>query len=94
MGDPKQAIYGFRGSNVELVNEFSANFPEDEKDEASFTGFKKDETGLSSEILGCSYRSHPTLVDLSNKVFIKAFGSDLEEKNIRLEPGREAYETG
>lgn len=94
VGDPKQAIYGFRGSNVELVNEFSANFPEDEKDEASFTGFKKDETGLSSEILGSSYRSHPTLLDLSNKVFIKAFGSDLEEKNIRLEPGREAYETG
>lgn len=93
VGDPKQAIYGFRGSNVELVNKFSSSFPKDVEDKASFTGFKKDDDGLSSEILDKSYRSHPTLVDLSNKVFMEAFSSDLAKENIRLESGRESYET-
>ena len=93
VGDPKQAIYGFRGSNVELVNEFSSHFPKNDADKTSFTGFKKNEKGLSSEILDKSYRSHASLVDLSNKVFKEAFSADLAEENIVLKQGRETYQT-
>lgn len=93
VGDPKQAIYGFRGSNIELVNEFYKHFPKDVVDEDSFTGFKKDENGLSSEILGKSYRSHHSLVNLANKVFTKAFEADLEKDKIELVPGRKCDES-
>lgn len=93
VGDPKQAIYGFRGSNVELVNEFSSHFPKDEVDETSFTGYKKNDKGLSSEILDKSYRSHASLVNLSNEVFLKAFSADLHKDNILLKQGRESYQT-
>lgn len=93
VGDPKQAIYGFRGSNIELVNEFYKHFPKDDVDKDSFTGFKKDVNGLSSEILGKSYRSHHSLVNLANKVFTKAFEADLEKDKIELVPGRKCDES-
>lgn len=93
VGDPKQAIYGFRGSNIELVNEFYMHFPKDDVDKDSFTGFKKDVNGLSSEILGKSYRSHHSLVNLANKVFTKAFEADLEKDKIELVPGRKCDES-
>ena len=93
VGDPKQSIYGFRGSNIELVNKFSAAFPEQKEDESSPTGFERNALGLSSEILEYSYRSHPELVKLSNEVFKEAFGSDLPENKIILKAGRGDYDT-
>ena len=75
------------------MNEFSSHFPKDDVDETSFTGFKKNEDGLSSEILDKSYRSHASLVKLSNEVFKKAFSGDLAEENIVLKQGRESYQT-
>ena len=94
VGDPKQAIYGFRGSDIELVNEFSSHFPEVEEDKDAFTGFKRNDSGLSSEILGKSYRSHKDLVNLSNEVFRKAFADVLPESRIILKQGRECADVG
>lgn len=73
VGDMKQAIYGFRGSDTELVVAFCKNFPESEKDESTLSHFKQNDEGLSSQILDTSYRSVPDLVDLTNKVFVEAF---------------------
>ena len=94
VGDPKQSIYGFRGSDIELVNEFSSHFPDVEKDETAFAGFKRNDLGLSSEILDNSYRSHPDLVKLSNEVFKRAFKGDLPESKIILKQGRKDCDSG
>ena len=93
VGDPKQSIYGFRGSDIELVNEFSSHFPEVKEDKDAFAGFARNESGLSSEILGKSYRSHKDLVKLSNEVFRQAFADVLHESKIILEQGRECDDT-
>ncbi len=73
VGDQKQAIYGFTGSDSVLISELSAIFPYPEKDKSSATGYKKDGNGNSSQILQTSWRSVPSLVKLSNEVFTKSF---------------------
>ena len=93
VGDPKQSIYGFRGCDIELVNEFSSHFPEAKEDKDSFTGFARNASGLSSQILDKSYRSHKDLVELSNEVFRQAFADVLSKSKIILKQGREGTET-
>ena len=78
VGDQKQAIYGFTGSDSALISELSALFPKPEKDESSFTGYRKDRNGNSSQILQTSWRSVPSLVNLSNEVFSKSFAETPE----------------
>lgn len=79
VGDPKQAIYGFRGSDAELISAITAIFPQT-KD--------KNEEGLSSETLPKSYRSCKELVDHANSVFVSTFSDSLREDQVRLEPNR------
>jgi ATP-dependent exoDNAse (exonuclease V) beta subunit len=55
VGDPKQAIYGFRGADPELV--------------AAVADAIARETGTSPETLGKNRRSRPGLVALANAVF-------------------------
>lgn len=73
VGDRKQAIYGFSGSDPSLIAELAKFFPLAEKDASSFTDFKKDNNGNSSEILGTSHRSVPKLVIAANTIFEPAF---------------------
>ena len=61
VGDPKQAIYGFRGSDTELVNRVARHFPS--------IGKSANRDGLIHESLQHSFRSRKGLVDLVNHLF-------------------------
>jgi len=73
VGDIKQAIYGFRGSDTELMQAVIAALPG---------------MGGSSRILSGSWRSRPALVDLANQVFVPAFASMLSADQVALQPRR------
>jgi ATP-dependent exoDNAse (exonuclease V) beta subunit len=59
VGDPKQAIYGFRGSDPALVQAVAASLPS--------------ATGGATETLKVTYRSRPAIVALTNDAFGAAF---------------------
>ena len=84
VGDPKQAIYAFRGSDSQFIAEILKKF------QFSDDGSAVPEQGpdmLGTDQLLESWRSRPALVDFSNKVFLAPFlASNLKEKQIVLEP--------
>ncbi|MBI6121027.1 UvrD-helicase domain-containing protein [Salegentibacter maritimus] len=57
VGDPKQAIYGFRGSDPVLIDQIIKEFT------------KQNNQSLSIDLLKMSWRSVPELVSLSNQIF-------------------------
>ena len=73
VGDIKQAIYGFRGSDTTLM-------------EAVLQEVRG--WGHEPEILGFSWRSRPGLVQLVNEAFTGAFANSMEPKEIQLHPKR------
>lgn len=73
VGDIKQAIYGFRGSDPELMQAVLK---------------KVEAVGGRKEILDRSYRSRPHLVEYVNAVFTHAFGDTILEDQILLTPAR------
>lgn len=82
VGDPKQAIYGFRGSDTALVKSLSDTIRANE--EAGVAGFDTDS-------LPNSHRSRPMLVDFANNIFVPLFQQPefgLLEKEIKLGHGR------
>ena len=73
VGDQKQAIYGFRGTDPLLM------------DAAVSTLLQ----GRGPDILEHNWRSRPELVDFANRVFVPAFGAKgMEEAQVRLQPKR------
>ena len=74
VGDIKQAIYGFRGSDAELMKTVLARIPA---------------MGGTTEVLAQSRRSRPDLVHLVNSVFCDAFSSALSREEVELTPLRE-----
>ena len=75
VGDYKQAIYGFRGTDTELVK-------------AVVDTIKKGQNGnyLAPPLDTC-WRSEPAITNMVNHVFIPVFEKDdLEEKMVKLEP--------
>ena len=74
VGDVKQAIYGFRGSDAELMKAVLGNLPN---------------LGGCKEVLDQSYRSRPHLVRLVNSAFADAFASGLSRAEVELAPVRE-----
>lgn len=70
VGDPKQAIYGFRGTDASLIS--------------GVLGAIKTWGGSISEPLTASRRSTPALVSLVNTVFSTAFLPGLEPQDVQL----------
>lgn len=72
VGDPKQAIYGFRGADPALMD-------------AAVTSLLD---GRSPETLDRSYRSRPALVRLTSDLFAPAFEeTGIRQELVRVEPG-------
>ena len=73
VGDPKQAIYGFRGADTDLVNTVSQSFRfYDDSEIHPGEGENNLGTGRLTE----SWRSRKALVDLVNDVFRESFKKD------------------
>lgn len=84
VGDPKQAIYGFRGSDTELVNSVAKHFHFYDDDKIHPEEGPDD---LGTGRLTQSWRSRPKLVELVNETFYKPFKNDgIKELLIKLEP--------
>lgn len=79
VGDFKQAIYGFRGSDTELTK-------------AVVDRVECLSDGCSSETLDTSYRSLPDIVDLTNTAFTRTFSSVLPREKVELKAHRKAPE--
>ncbi len=78
VGDSKQAIYGFRGSDAQLIDTVT-------------TALNKPE---SNDILKSSYRSTPDLVTLVNELFLPQFlkgSNSLSKEEIVLAPVRKKH---
>ena len=75
VGDYKQAIYGFRGSDTALTK-------------AVVDRISKKEDGCGTKSLDTSYRSLPEIVKVNNDVFCKTFAKVLDKKNIELKQHR------
>ena len=73
VGDIKQAIYGFRGTNTELIKSIIDKV-ENTKDD-----------GNEPDRLECCWRSNETIVNLVNNIFCKkVFRGQLKDELIRL----------
>ena len=73
VGDIKQAIYGFRGSDTELMQAILKALPT---------------LGGSKEVLPSSWRSREELVHVVNAVFGHAFANTLPQAEVELHPTR------
>lgn len=73
VGDIKQAIYGFRGSDTELMQAILRALPA---------------LGGQKEVLNHSWRSRAELVELVNAVFTHAFSDSLPEDEVKLDATR------
>lgn len=71
VGDRKQAIYGFRGSDSSLTTNLLKSFPTPVPGQTS--GFVPNTAGCTSQLIDTSYRSIESLVKLANEVFEKSF---------------------
>lgn len=76
VGDYKQAIYGFRGSDIALTK-------------AVVDRVEKKENGCDTDTLDKSWRSLPDIVDVNNAVFETTFADVLDKKNIHLDKVKE-----
>ncbi|SET23553.1 ATP-dependent exoDNAse (exonuclease V) beta subunit (contains helicase and exonuclease domains) [Pseudomonas sp. NFR09] len=74
VGDPKQAIYGFRGTDASLIS--------------GVLNAIKGWGGILGEVLDTSRRSNESLVSLTNGLFISAFEPELTPEQVRLQPLR------
>ncbi|MBR4560923.1 MAG: UvrD-helicase domain-containing protein [Bacteroidales bacterium] len=74
VGDPKQAIYGFRGSDTELVNSVAQHFKKFYNDSAIHP--EEGPNMLGTGRLTESWRSRQQLVELVNETFYEPFKKD------------------
>lgn len=79
VGDPKQSIYGFRGADVDLVNEITQQFYNQNRDPLLH---------LTHDNLPNSWRTRKPLVDLTTVCFTRAF-SDMIRENVELQAVRQ-----
>lgn len=77
VGDKKQSIYGFRGTDLSVVESVAKEFPE-QLDVV-------DENGNMITTLKESWRSTQTLVNFTNQIFERAFEGEIAPELVRLE---------
>ncbi len=77
VGDKKQSIYGFRGTDLSVVESVTDEFPK-QLDVV-------DENGNMITTLKKSWRSTKTLVDFTNQIFERAFEGEIAPELVRLE---------
>lgn len=91
VGDPKQAIFGFRGTDPALMDAAieSLSSPSHDPDLVS-AAVDAVSAAAPSEILSRSYRSRKSLVDVTNAVFARAFSiqQGMPEDRVRVEAER------
>lgn len=75
VGDLKQAIYGFRGTDTKLIKSVVSRIQSSENS--------------GKETLSRSWRSCRSIVDFTNNAFSRAFSSSLSKEEIVLESVRE-----
>lgn len=73
VGDVKQAIYGFRGSDPELMQAVLREV---------------DRLGGQTDVLEKSWRSRPALINYTNTIFVPAFSKALPKNQVELTPVR------
>ncbi len=91
VGDQKQAIYGFRGTDPALMDAVIESFTATTNDpELVRAAVEAVGTQSTFESLAVSYRSRPELVELTNEIFARAFASQgILEERTRLRPALE-----
>ena len=72
VGDPKQAIFGFRGTDPSLMDAAIESLVSPRLD-AELVERAAETVGRGFETLGVSYRSRPALVDITSGIFARAF---------------------
>ena len=79
VGDIKQAIYGFRGSDPDLMIGIIKTL---------------EKKGGTVEVLKNSWRSRPELVEYVNEIFVPAFSNTIPQDRVRLAPSfKEKHKT-
>ena len=81
VGDPKQAIYDFRGCDTALTTAVTSVIE---------GNAKAGKPGFEYGVLPHSYRSDPYLVELVNKAFVPVFRGQLTEDKVKLIPKRKS----
>ena len=81
VGDTKQAIYGFRGSDTELTQAVSGII-------------SSGAPNCQTDTLDTSYRSLADLVETTNRVFTRVFTPQIPARQIELKVGRNTQEEG
>ena len=77
VGDLKQAIYGFRGSDTALMQAILQDL---------------EKLGGKKQILDTSWRARPALVNLTNTIFTRRFAHVLAPEEVALKPQRAEFD--
>jgi ATP-dependent exoDNAse (exonuclease V) beta subunit len=96
VGDPKQAIFGFRGTDPALMDAAIESLTSPAHD-SELIDRAVDAVARAGtlETLGVSYRSRPELVHLTSDIFARPFAAQgMPEERVRLRPASEDEPAG